>query len=55
MRILKFIQRKFEWVLALVTFEKFRRKQPLTAAGLCEYGHSVFSGNGLCSYGHHAA
>jgi hypothetical protein len=55
MEVLRFIQRKVEWVLAHDVFERFRRNRPATPARLCQFGHAVFSGNNLCSYGHRAA
>ncbi|HJR17769.1 MAG TPA: hypothetical protein VJ808_13030 [Gemmatimonadales bacterium] len=55
MGILAFIQRKFEWVRELDTFGMFRRNRPAAPARLCEFGHTVFSGNNLCNYGHHAS
>jgi hypothetical protein len=54
-KILGFIQRKFETVLAHGVFEKFRSNRPPAPARLCQFGHAVYSGNNLCSYGHHAA
>ena len=54
MSIVTFIQRKFEWALALATFGKFRKNAVPASARLCQFGHAVFAGNNLCTYGHHA-
>jgi hypothetical protein len=55
MGIFRFIQQKFEWVLAHTVFGKSRTNRPAAAAPLCKFGHVVFSGNNLCNYGHHPA
>jgi hypothetical protein len=55
MGIFTFIEQKLGWVLALDTFEKFRRNPQPVPARLCQFGHAVFSGNNVCNYGHHAA
>jgi hypothetical protein len=55
MRVFRFIERKFERVLAHGLFEKFRRNRSPAPARFCQFGHPVFSGNNLCNYGHHSA
>jgi hypothetical protein len=55
MGISAFIKQKFESVLGLGIFGKFRRNQSISPARTCKFGHSVFAGNNLCTYGHRAA
>ncbi len=54
MGMLKSIQRKFRRLLSHGVFGRLARSQPEGSGRLCEYGHSVFSGNDLCRFGHHA-
>jgi hypothetical protein len=55
MTITKPIEWMIERILGPDVLERFRGNRTPLSPRVCEFGHTVFSGNNMCTYGHHAA